>query len=95
MKRSYLLGADDPHSSAISTKHRSGKTKSLLTTKDVARFTGLSASYFEKGRVYGYGPKFIRLKANGKTGKVLYRVEAVEEWLAEQECEPEVYTYGR
>ena len=95
MKHSYLSGAEYPQSTATSTKPRNPKTKSLLTTKDVARLTGLSASYFEKGRVYGYGPKFIRLKSIGKTGKVLYRVEAVEEWLKEQECEPGVYTHGR
>ena len=52
--------------------------------------TGLSASYFEKGRIYGYGPKFLRLQASGKSGKILYRREAVEAWLAAQECDPEV-----
>ncbi len=95
MKRSHLLGAEGPNSTAIGAQHRNAKTKSLLTTKDVARLTGLSASYFEKGRIYGYGPKFIRLQATGKTGKVLYRLEAVEEWLAAQEREPEVCTYVR
>ncbi len=80
---------------AVSTKHRDRTAKALLTTKEVASLTGLSASYFEKGRIYGYGPKFIRLQATGKTGKVLYRLEAVEEWLAAQEREPEVCTYGR
>ena len=72
------------------------KSKSdLLTTKELSEATGLSQSYFEKGRIYDYGPKFIRLQATGKTGKVLYRLAAVEEWLAAQEREPEVCTYGR
>ena len=69
--------------------------RALLTTKEVAKLTGLSTSYFEKGRIYGYGPKFIRLQATGKNGKILYRLDAVEEWLAAQEREPEVSTDGR
>lgn len=64
--------------------------KELLTTKEVARLTGLSPSYFEKGRIQQYGPKYLRLQASGKTGKILYRRQAVEEWLAAQECDPEV-----
>ncbi|KPQ05981.1 MAG: hypothetical protein HLUCCA12_12275 [Rhodobacteraceae bacterium HLUCCA12] len=80
---------------AIGPKHRDRATKALLTTKEVATLTGLSASYFEKGRLYGYGPKFIRLQATGKTGKILYRLQAVEEWLAAQEREPEVFSHGR
>ncbi len=67
----------------------------LLTTKELSEATGLSKSYFEKGRIYGYGPKFIRLKATGKTGKVLYRHDAVEEWLTAQECGPEVCNHDR
>ena len=67
----------------------------LLTTQELSEATGLSKSYFEKGRIYGYGPKFIRLKAAGRTGKVLYRLEAVEDWLAAQEREPEVCTNDR
>lgn len=71
-------------------------TKSnLLTTKEVSVATGLSKSYFEKGRIYGYGPKFIHLKATGKTGKVLYRLDAVEAWLTAQEYQPEVTNHAR
>lgn len=70
-------------------------TKNLLTTRELSEATGLSESYLEKGRILGYGPKFIRLQANGKTGKILYRLEAVEEWLAAQEREPEVFSHGR
>mgnify|MGYP001767782870 CR=1 FL=1 len=69
-------------------------TKELLTTKEVATLTGFSTSYFEKARIYGYGPKFLRIQANGKTGKILYRRSAVESWLAAQECDPEVQGNG-
>lgn len=70
-------------------------TKELLTTKEVATLTGFSASYFEKARIYGYGPKFLRVQSTGKTGKILYRRAAVENWLAAQECDPEARNYGR
>ena len=63
-------------------------TKELLTTSEVAQLTGFSESYFEKGRIYGYGPKFIRIETFGKTSKILYRRQAVEEWLLSQECYP-------
>lgn len=68
--------------------------KELLTTKEVATLTGFSASYFEKARIYGYGPKFLRIQSTGKTGKILYRRAAVEFWLAAQECDPEVRGNG-
>ena len=60
----------------------------LLTTKQLPEITSLSASWFEKARTYGYGPKFIRLKSNGKQGKILYRRSDVESWLQENECQP-------
>lgn len=85
MKNSPLLGADRDLSAAADTRNHGQSVKPLLTTKEVAKLTGLSTSYFEKGRIYNYGPKFIRLKARGQKGKVLYRRAAVEEWLAAQE----------
>lgn len=57
--------------------------KSLLTTKEVSTLTGFSTSYFEKGRINGYGPDFLRIR-----GRILYRLEAVENWLAAHECQP-------
>lgn len=62
----------------------------LLTTGQVATLTGLSESYFEKGRVYGYGPKFIRLRQGRRGGAVRYRPADVQSWLDEQQCDPEV-----
>lgn len=58
-------------------------SRKLLTTKEVSGLTGFSTSFFEKGRVYGYGPKFLRIR-----GKVLYHFDALNTWLSEHECEP-------
>ena len=69
------------------------KNKQFLTTKEVATYTGMSASYFEKARIYNYGPKFIRLAGSGKSGKVLYREEDVQAWLASQEVNPAEVSY--
>jgi predicted DNA-binding transcriptional regulator AlpA len=67
----------------------------LLTTKEVATLTGFSESYFEKARIYGYGPTFLRVRSTGRTGKILYRRAAVDAWLAAQECDPEARNYDR
>ncbi len=61
----------------------------LLTTKQLPELTGLSKSFFEKGRIYGYGPQFIRIKSGKRAGKILYRIEDIERWLAGQQCNPE------
>jgi len=58
----------------------------LLTTKEVATFTGLSASFFNKRRIYGGGPKFLRLNANSKVGAIRYRLPDILDWLAAGEC---------
>lgn len=60
-----------------------------LTTKQLPGVTGLSKSFFEKGRIYGYGPKFIRIASGDRAGKILYRPEDVEYWMTERECNPE------
>ena len=60
----------------------------LLTTKQLPAITGFSTSYFEKGRIQGYGPLFIRSKTGGRTGKILYRRVDVENWLSGMLCEP-------
>ena len=66
-----------------------GLSSKLLTTKQLPEITGLSQSYFEKGRIYGYGPRFIRLKSGRGSGRVLYRLSEVERWLCEHEQGPE------
>lgn len=54
-----------------------------LTTKELPKFTGLSASFFEKGRVYGYGPPYRKVGA-----KVIYRLADVESWLDTLQRDP-------
>lgn len=51
----------------------------LLDTKEVASQTGLSPSFFERGRCYGYGPAFIKIR-----GRVRYRQQDVEIWMETQ-----------
>lgn len=69
------------------------KHQKFLTTKQLPAVTGLSASFFEKGRIYGYGPSFIRIGSGQRTGKILYRISDVERWLASQERNPEDASY--
>jgi hypothetical protein len=70
--------------------HPKSSVDKLLTTKEVATTTGLSTSYFEKGRIYGYGPKFLRLRSNSKSGAVRYRPDDLMNWLLEGQGAPEV-----
>lgn len=60
-----------------------------LTTKQLPEITGLSRSFFEKGRIYGYGPQYIRIASGDRAGKILYRPEDVELWMSQRECNPE------
>lgn len=60
----------------------------LLTTKQLPEITGLSVSYFEKGRILGYGPRFMRFKSGARSGKILYSRIDVENWLSDQLCDP-------
>ena len=48
----------------------------LLTTKRLSERTGFSESYFEKKRIYGDGPEYLKVGH-----KVLYRWSDVECWL--------------
>ena len=66
----------------------------FLTTGQVATLTGMSESYLEKGRVYGYGPPFIRLRPRSKSGAIRYRLSAVMRWLDERQHNPEEASYG-
>lgn len=65
------------------------RPEKLLTTGQLATLTGLSQSYFEKGRIYGYGPNFIRLRPESRSGAIRYRPEDVRRWLDQRECCPE------
>lgn len=62
----------------------------LLETRDVAKLLKVSESWLEKGRVYSYGPPYIRLRRPGsKVGAIRYRLSALLRWLDEQQCEPQ------
>lgn len=89
MENSVSLRSGGPGASALEKAHLTPKAKPLLTTKEVATLTGFSTSYFEKGRIYAYGPKFLRVGGAGRNGKILYRRADVEAWLTSQECDPE------
>ena len=67
----------------------SNTKRKLLTTKQLPEITGLSESFFAKGRIYGFGPPFIRIRTGQRSGKILYRISDVERWLASQERNPE------
>lgn len=81
-RTSYLDGAERR---AVASNRQSR----LLTTKQLPELTGLSKSFFEKGRIYGYGPQFIRIKSGARAGKILYRPEDIERWLTTRVCDPE------
>ncbi|MGD1886607.1 MAG: helix-turn-helix transcriptional regulator [Cohaesibacteraceae bacterium] len=67
----------------------SNRSHQFLSTKQLPDVTGLSQSFFEKGRIYGFGPPFIRIRTGQRAGKILYRISDVERWLASQEQNPE------
>lgn len=56
----------------------------FLTTKQLPAITGLSASFYEKGRIYGYGPPYRKVGA-----KVLYRRGDIDNWLDAHRRNPE------
>jgi predicted DNA-binding transcriptional regulator AlpA len=84
MPRNENLRTESAHSDAAGAAKRPRNLMELLTTKEVATLTGFSTSYFEKGRVYGYGPNFLRIR-----GRILYRLSEVNTWISAHECEPQ------
>lgn len=84
MPHKEMLRAEIARASVATATIQPRNLMKLLTTKEVATLTGFSTSYFEKGRIYGYGPKFLRIR-----GKILYRLEDVENWIMAHECEPQ------
>jgi hypothetical protein len=52
----------------------------LLTEKRAAELLGVSVSWLQKGRCYGYGPPFIRLTS--PRGAIRYRLRDLEEYIA-------------
>ena len=56
----------------------------LLTPREAAAYLRVSKSYLDKLRVYGGGPRFLRLGRR----KVLYRKSNLKAWLAAQSLAP-------
>ena len=46
-----------------------------LRTPEASRFVGLSIRTLEKHRIYGTGPRYLKLG-----GRVVYRVEDLQSW---------------
>jgi len=55
----------------------------LLNEKEAAEIIGLSAAWLRAKRHFGGGPKYI--KYAGKNGAVRYRLEDLQDWLADRE----------
>lgn len=89
MQPSMLLRARSGGATSNAAPRPLAFVEKLLTTGEVATLTGLSQSYFEKGRIYGYGPNFIRLRPESRSGAIRYRPDDVRRWLNQRECCPE------
>ena len=48
-----------------------------LRTSAAAEYCGVSKSYLNKGRLYGYGPVFSKLPG----GIVVYSIRDLDEWI--------------
>lgn len=53
----------------------SNVARGYLRTNEAAQFLGLSGRTLEKHRVYGTGPRYLKLG-----GRVVYRIEDLREW---------------
>jgi hypothetical protein len=82
-RKSSLDGAERR---AVANKRQSR----LLTTKQLPEITGLSKSFFDKGRIYHYGPPYIRVGSGGRFGRIFYYKADVFDWMATRICDPEV-----
>jgi excisionase family DNA binding protein len=52
--------------------------ENILRTPEAAQYLTIAASTLEKLRIYGGGPRFIRLGARA----IRYRLEDLDAWLA-------------
>ena len=53
----------------------------LLTEKQAAKLLGVSPSWLQKRRSYGYGPPFIRL--GGRRGAIRYQKTDLDRFIAD------------
>ena len=56
----------------------------VMDTREASQYLGLSASWLQKARTFGLGPPFLKIGT-----RVLYRRQALDDWLTEQEWDPE------
>jgi predicted DNA-binding transcriptional regulator AlpA len=56
-------------------------TEKYIDTRAAAKYAKLSVSTLEKLRVFGGGPRYLKL---GR--RVVYPMDALEEWLRAKEC---------
>lgn len=63
------------------------KRLDLLTTEQVAEYTHMSASFFEKRRSHKKSPTYLKIGA-----RVFYRRDAIDAWLEARSCE--VFPHG-
>lgn len=56
-------------------------TSPYLTTPEAAAYLRVSKSYLDKGRVYGNGPRFVRLGER----KVVYRIADLDAWAEKRQ----------
>lgn len=56
-------------------------TSPYLTTPEAAAYLRVSKSYLDKGRVYGNGPRFVRIGER----KVVYHIAVLDAWAAERQ----------
>lgn len=67
----------------------------FLNTAQAAHEIGMSKSWVEKGRVYGFGPPFFQLKRPGsKAGAIRYRLSELHRWMQDQQCNPGEARHG-
>ncbi len=57
------------------------QTEKYVDTSSAAKYAKLSVSTLEKMRVFGGGPRFMKL---GR--RVVYSTHALDQWLGEREC---------
>lgn len=80
---------------AVTALPQPQSTDRYLNTAQAAHEIGMSKSWVEKGRIYGYGPPFIQLKRPGsKAGPVRYRLSGLQRWMEEQQYQPEGARHG-
>jgi len=54
----------------------------LITTTEAAQQLRIQPQTLRVWRLQGIGPQYVRLGGGGARGRVLYRVEDIDAWLA-------------